>query len=400
MRKAVLITLAAPIFLGIPLACYFARTGTEEQRLALSTVVRRELSVVVSTNGIIEPQDRIDLLAPIDGFVANLLMREGSEVAQGVLMMHLESQPLMTALAAARAALLQAKSEARTLMAGPTKEEVAAVEAPIAEVSLQLTQQRADLVGEESLLRKGASTREAVENLRKQASLLEVRLAGLRQKQEGLLHRYAEDEKQLQQSRVEELSRQVDLFNQQVRMASILAPKSGIIYSLTVNPGSYVNRGQLLAQLYQPGRIRLRAYVDEPDLGRIQKGQRTLIGWDGLPDQHWQGVVDQPAKQVVALGARSVGYVICTIAGNPKELIPNTNVKIQIVTASKATALVVPRTAVFNQNGKAAVMWSDGEHTALKSVTLGLVTPEEIEILAGIEEGSKVVTNPGEAKSQ
>jgi multidrug efflux pump subunit AcrA (membrane-fusion protein) len=316
------------------------------------------------------------------------------------MLLRLESQQIMTSLAEARAALLQARIEARTVAAGAPKEEVAAVEAAIAEVSLQLAQQREDLVREEALLKKEATTREAVENLRKQINLQEVRINGLRQRQEALLHRYSEDEKQLQQNRVNELTRQVELLDQQVRTGSILASRSGVIYLLSVSPGAYVSRGQLLAQLYHPGRIRLRAYVDEPDLGRIQKGQRVMIDWDGLPDQHWQGAVDQPAKQIVTLGTRSIGYVVCTIDGSPKELIPNTNVKVQIVTASKAAALVIPRTAVLNQNGKPAVMWSDGERTVLKRVTLGLVTPEEIEILTGIEEGSKVVTNPGEAKRQ
>jgi membrane fusion protein (multidrug efflux system) len=187
------------------------------------------------------------------------------------------------------------------------------------------------------------------------------------------------------------------LLELQVQTGSVLAPRSGVLYSLSVKVGSYVNRGQLMAQIYNPGKVLLRAYVDEPDLGRIEKGQQVLIDWDGLPDRHWTGVVEQPAKQVVALGNRSVGYVMCPIDNGPKELIPNINVKVQIVTTRKADALVVPRAAVFNQNGQPAVMLWDGRHTTLKSVVLGLVTPEEIEILQGINGESSVVINPGEA---
>ena len=152
--------------------------------------------------------------------------------------------------------------------------------------------------------------------------------------------------------------------------------------------------------MYDPGKVRLRAYVDEPDLGRIEKGQAVLVEWDGLPGRQWTGVVERPAEEVVALGNRSVGHVICAIKGEPKELIPNVNVRVQIVTARKSNALVIPRSAVFSNNGQPAVMLLEGNHTVLKPVTLGLVTPQEIEILQGIDEGSTVVTNPGIAANR
>ena len=380
---------------------YYLRKGSAPSPLLLSTAARRELRVVVSTNGIIEPVDRIDVYAPIDALVTDLRHREGSEVIAGQPLMRLESPQLLTSLAEARAALLQARRESQRIAAGPSQEEMAAVESAIAEATLQISQQREDLRREEALLAKDATTREAVENLRKQVSLLGLRIEGLKAKKQGLLSRYSESEKQLEQDRVKELTRHVELLDRQVQLGSMAVPRSGLLFSLSVRSGSYVSKGQLLAQIYQPGKVRLRAYVDEPDLGRVEKGQRVLIEWDGLPDQRWEGVVDSPAEQAVTLGNRSVGYVLCGIEGNPKALMPNINVKVQLVTASKAAALVVPRTAVFNDNGKSAVLLSsDGIHTTLKSVILGLVTPEEIEIVQGIEEGNRVVTNPGEARNR
>jgi HlyD family secretion protein len=401
-RKRLALTVPAVlILLAVSLGYYYLSKESAPPPLLLSTAVRRELRVVVSTNGIIEPVDRLDVNSPIDAFVTDLRHTEGAEVSAGQPLMRLESPQLLISLAEARAALLAARREAQRVAAGPSKEELAAVESAIAEATLQLSQQREDLRREEALLPKDATTREAVENLRKQVSLLALRIEGLKEKRQGLLNRYSDNEKQLEQERVNELTRQVELLDQQVRLGSMVVPRSGLLYSLYVRSGSYVSKGQLLAQIYQPGKVRLRAYVDEPDLGRVEKGQRVLIEWDGLPDQRWQAAVDKPAEQAVALGNRSVGYVICEIEGEPKALIPNINVKVQLVTASKKAALVVPRTAVFNADGKPAVLLSsDGIHTTLKSVILGLITPDEVEIVQGIEEGSQVVTNPGEARNR
>jgi multidrug efflux pump subunit AcrA (membrane-fusion protein) len=311
--------------------------------------------------------------------------------------MQLEAGQIRTALADAKAGLLRERRQARIVTAGPAKEEMDALDASIGECEMQLGQLNKDLAVEESLYSKGATARSAVESLRKQRDLLQLRAEALKKKQQDLQLRYSPEEKEWEQDKVAELTRQVQMLEQQLQMESVFAPGNGLIYSLPVKPGSFVTKGQLLAQIYLPGRILLRAYVDEPDLGRIRKGQQVLIEWDGLPDRRWTGVVDKPASQVVPLNNRSVGNVLCDIDGQPEELIPNLNVRVEIVTARKTNALVVPRAAVFNRAGQPTVLVSEGSGTAYRPVTLGLLTPEEVEIEKGIADGSSVVLNHGEA---
>lgn len=396
-RKYLLWIVLLLVLVGSPLAVYWLGKGSDTPERLLAQAARREIRVVVSTNGVIEPADRNDVYAPIDALVAHVPVEEGTDVVRGQLLMRLESEQIRTALAEARAALLGQKRQARPILKGPSGEELAELEASIAECEMQLSQINKDLKEEESLYAKGAAPRAAVENLRKQRDLLALRAEALKKKQMELERRYSREEQEWEKGRVDELTRQVDLLEEQLRMESVTAPVSGRIYALDVKPGTFVNRGRLLAQIYQPGRVRLRAYVDEPDLGRIQKGQQVLVEWDGLPDRRWTGLVDKPAQQVVPLNTRSVGHVLCALDGEPKELIPNLNVKVEIVTASKKDALVVPRAAVFNRDGRPAVLLSEAQGVVLKHVVLGLATPEEIEILEGIPEEGSVVLNHGEA---
>jgi HlyD family secretion protein len=399
-RTVILSSAMTLVLLAISLwSCYNGR-GSASSSFLTTTATRRALRVTVSTNGTIEPLDRSEIFAPIDGTVAHVQIYDGDEVTRGQLLMRLESNPLRTALVEARAALLQARRQAQPILSGPSPEELAAVNASIAETQLQLQQARQELRREEALLKGAATTRVAVENLRERVKLLEVQLEGLRQKKEGLLNRYSPKDRQLELERIRQMEQQVKLLEQQLAAAAIFAPRAGVVYSLPVKPGTSVVKGQLLAQIFAPGQVRLRAYVDEPDLGRIDKGQETGIEWEGLPGKRWTGKVERPAETVVALGNRSVGYVICSIEGNPRELIPNSRVSVQIVTAQKADALVVPRSAVFNHNGQPTVITLEGDRKVFKPVTLGLATPQEVEILQGIEEGSKVILNPGESTAQ
>ena len=398
MRKFRILLVLIVVLLVIILPIYFLSTGSEAPQFQTAKAVRQEIKMVVSTNGIIEPLDRSEVYAPIDGRVAAIPIREGSEISQGRVLMQLESDQMRTALTDAKAALLDTRRQANLILNGPPKEETATLDAAIAETAMQLDQVSKDLAVEESLLSKGAVARAEVDNLRKQRDQLQLRLESQKTRKQDVLQRYSAEEKQWEQDKVRELTAQVQRLEQQLQMEAVTAPKSGVIYSLEVKPGAYVTKGQLLAQINQPGKVKLRAYVDEPDLGRIARGQSVRIEWDGMADARWTGVVEKPAEQVVALNNRTVGYVLCSIDGEPKELIPNLNVKVEITTARKPDVLTVPRSAVFNQDGKPVVLVVAGEKTEIKPVALGMITAEEIEILQGLREGDRIVLNPMEGK--
>jgi len=374
----------------------FLKRNSRDSNLMTAKANRRELKAVISTNGVIDPIEKSDVQAPFDGFVKFMFFQEGDLVTKGERLLQVESEPLELALAGAKAALLQARRQAYQVLEGPPKEEMAGMESSILETEQELRKRRQDLQREENLLKREATTRVDVENLRDQVNVLEVRLESLRQKKQYLVNRFSSEEKEWEVSKVKELSQQVELLTMQIASGTILSPRNGRIYGLSIRSGAYVNKGQLLAQIYKPGQVRVKAYVDEPDLGKIEKGQQIEIEWDGLPDKRWSGKVEQTADQVLPLGNRSVGFVFCSVEGNPVELIPNINLKLQIVTSRKPGALVVPRAAVFSHNGQSTVLLEDGGHTVLRPVVLGMVTPQEVEILQGLEEGNQIVINPDE----
>jgi len=360
-----------------------------------ATATRGTIRVVINTNGIVEPVHPTGIYSSIDGFVTSIATGEGSDATRGQVLFRLDATQTRLSLAEARAALLETRRQARTVLEGPAKEELDSLSASIEESRLQLDQVTEDLQAEISLLEKGAVSRESVDRIRKQQDLLRVRTDGLEKKRDNLLSRYSDEDKELMQGKIEELSTQVRLLEQQARDASITSSADGLVYSLNVKPGSYVTRGQLLAQIYQPGQVRLRAYVDEPDLGRIQKGQRVEIEWDGMPNTRWTGAVDTPAERVLRLEIRSVGHVLCSIDGEPGQLLPDINVKIEIITGMKENALLVPRSTVFSHEGASAVLVPDGKQPRIQPVELGLVTYNTVEILRGVEAGDKILTNPG-----
>lgn len=400
MKKTALIAVVLILLVGGLSAFYFLAGSSAPPPLLTAKASRHQIRAVVSTNGTIEPLDRVEIYAPVDGFVLSIQHKEGAQIQKGQLLFRLKSDQLQTALTEANASLLEAKRQARAVEIGPSKEELSALDASIAEAAMQLDQQNKLLTTEQWLLQKQATSRLAVENIQKERDRIQLQLDGLKKRRLSLQERYSTEDRQWEQDRVAELTKQVDSLKKQSLSESVLAPETGLIYSLQVKQNSFVSKGQLLAQIYRPGKIMLRAYVDEPDLGRIRKGQEVRVEWDGLPNEHWMGVVEKPAEQVVALNNRSVGEVLCSVESGPAGLIPNLNVRLEITTDLKENSLAVPRSAVFNHEGKPAVIVLQGTESLLKNVVMGLSTSDEIEILSGIKEGDSVVLNPSDAANK
>ncbi len=97
-----------------------------------------------------------------------------------------------------------------------------------------------------------------------------------------------------------------------------------------MHAGDYVKVGDILAEMADLRQVRVRAFVDEPDLGWLAPDEDVKVSWDAMPNRTWTGKVEQVPKQVVARGTRSVGEVLCSVQNDKVELLPNVNVEVHI----------------------------------------------------------------------
>ena len=94
----------------------------------------------------------------------------------------------------------------------------------------------------------------------------------------------------------------------------IRAPFDGIVYSLPVKRGAYVNPGDLVLQEADLSRVLVRAFVDEPDVARLSPGEKIEVTWDAMPGRVWNGSVSAVPAAVKLHGTRNVGETTCIVA--------------------------------------------------------------------------------------
>jgi HlyD family secretion protein len=154
----------------------------------------------------------------------------------------------------------------------------------------------------------------------------------------------------------------------------------------------------VLAEMADLRHVRVRAFVDEPDLGSLGQNEGVQVLWDALPNRIWNGKVEQVPKQVVARGSRSVGEVLCSVDNDKVELLPNVNVEVRILVHEQRSVLVIPRGAVRYDQGQHFVLAYDGDAVHRRDIKVGVASADKYEVLAGLAQGDKVAQPlPGEA---
>jgi HlyD family secretion protein len=177
---------------------------------------------------------------------------------------------------------------------------------------------------------------------------------------------------------------------QQAAQVEVRAPMAGVVYGLAVRPGTYLNSGDLVTNIGQLDRLRVRVYIDEPELGRVALGQPVTITWQALPDKQWTGTVERKPTDIEALGSRQVGQVICAIENPGRLLIPGTNVDATIRTAVVDGALTVPKETLRHDASGDYVFLLQGDSIGRRPVKTGNSSVTRIQITEGLAEGDAV----------
>lgn len=352
------------------------------------------LTAAVASNGKIEPIIPHTLRAQFATFVERVHVREGQAVSRGQPLLDLEAEEARAELARAREALLAAEDQLRIAQMGGPPEELARLEGDLRKTEAEVVRLRREREALRRLAEKQAATADEVERTHVALTRAEADWQRLQKEQSELTRRAQSD---LERARLQRERTRNDVlaWQEKVRSARLTAPVTGTLYALPVRVGDFVRAGDLLAEVADLNRVRLRAYVDEPELALLAEGQPVEITWDALPGKTWAGQTDQIPRQVVPRGTRSVGEVLCSIANAGLELLPNVNVNVRILVRQKASALVVPRAAVRGDASRRYVFLVEGDHLRERPVTVGTASADKYEILAGLSPGDRVAL-PGD----
>jgi RND family efflux transporter MFP subunit len=159
---------------------------------------------------------------------------------------------------------------------------------------------------------------------------------------------------------------------------------------MAARPGAYLNAGDLATNVGQLEKVRVRVHVDEPELGRVATGRPVTITWDALPGRVWKGAVEKLPTEIVALGTRQIGEVVCAVDNPDGGLLPGTNINAEILSEAVDNALTIPKESLRRASNEAGVYVLEGDRIVWRKISLGASSITRAQVLEGLQEGDSV----------
>jgi HlyD family secretion protein len=355
----------------------------------VATAAHVQLVNTISTNGRVEPEMNFELHSPIAAAVKAVYVQPGDQVAAGKLLLVLDDVQARARLASAESGVKAAQAALEAATHNGTRQERQMAAADQTRARLERDDARRSLEALTKLNSTGAASSSEVASARQRLDAAE---ANLRATEQNTNSRYSPAEVERARAALADAQASMSAAREVVAQTAVRAPAAGTVYSLDAAPTAFVEEGKLVLQMADLHRERVRAYFDEPEIGRLAVGQKIQIKWDAKPGRIWNGHIERTPVTVINLGTRSVGEVLVKIDDADGQLLPDTNVTATVTISSEPNSLGVPREALHSENGKTFVYKVVRGSLQKTFVVPGTINLTQVAILSGLEEGDVVAT--------
>jgi HlyD family secretion protein len=355
--------------------------------IVAAAVSRSTIRSVISTNGKVEPVQNFEAHAPIGTTIKKILVKEGDHVKKGTLLVELDAASVESQAAQARAQVRASEADLSAIERGGTQEEVLTLHAQLVKARGDRDAAQRNFDAMTRLQQSGAASPGEVRAAQTQLTAAEAQVKLLESKQTERYSRPEVSRVQAEQSQAESAYQAAEHVLSQL---VIRAPFDGVVYSLPVRQGAYVNPGDLVVQEADLSKVLVRSYVDEPDVARLAARQKIELTWDAIPGRTWTGSVNAVPAAVKLHGTRNVGETTCIVANGDFKLLPNINVGVTIVTAEHQNALTIPREALRQDDSVPYVFQVVNNELTRRNVQTSISNLTRAEITSGINEGALV----------
>ena len=380
-----LVVLAAVVILAA-----FVSRHDDAVQVRTAQVTEGKIRSVISTNGKIEPVNNFEAHAPMATSVRRVLVKEGQAVKQGQLLVVLDDADARSQAAHAETEMKKAQADLAAIEHGGNQEEVLNLDVQLVKARTDRDTAKRNLEALKKLEQEGAASEGEVLEAQNVLARAEAQLEFVKQKQSK---RYSNAEIARVEAERDEAHAAYEAAQDTLAKSNVRAPFDGIVYSLPVKQGGFVNSGDLLLQVADLEHVLVRAFVDEPDIARLKLGDPIEITWDAAPGRIWRATVTAIPSTVKLHGARNVGETTTIVDNKDLRLLPNTNVGVNIIAAEHEHVLVVPREAVRSDDSQPYVLQVVGHELKRKNVETALSNLTQVEVAHGLAANDLIAIN-------
>jgi HlyD family secretion protein len=148
----------------------------------------------------------------------------------------------------------------------------------------------------------------------------------------------------------------------QLEDATITAPTNGTVILRPVSVGTVITSastaasgGTTILDMADLSKVRMRAFVNETDIGNVKAGQTATVTVDAFPNRRFVGIVEQVQPEAVVQSSVTMFPVLVSLDNSDGALMPGMNGQVVMDILRKDNVLAVPSDAIRNARDAATV---------------------------------------------
>lgn len=390
-----------------PVQAVARQTADQARALRLEPTPHR---VSLKLVGQLEPIELVNLIAALDGTIAERAVEFGQSVAAGDLLFTIAAEPARVQYRDARSNYLAALEEFERLENWEQSAEMHRARRGLirAESSLQTLERKASET--RRLLDLGIVPASELDTLEEQIASARMEVAQSREELASTRAQGSKDKVTVARLKLENAEFQMREWERKLAQTRVVAPVDGVVMAPEnsqedngeggFDVGALVKEGVAVLAIGDMTGLAVRAPVDELEITRLRPGLPAVVTGEAFPDQRLEGQVARVSAQANPAQGRAAPTfdILVEVRDLSAEARAQVRVgmsaRVEIIVEDAPEALMIPIHAVDQgPDGPRVRVRHEGEATWMP-VTLGPTDIDSVRVLDGLEPGMEILLSP------
>lgn len=370
-------------------------------RLDLIMLTPQDVAVTFRETGTVVAAEKRDVYTQAALTILSVRVSEGDIVSSGEVLVTLDTTPLLQQLSSIEAQIANVDSS-RSSQMRTLKDRAAQQQLALAEARRLLSVASAEFERVNTLYATGGASKAELDAAKNQVSALSSTIQQIEKDLSQLRSQMESGDSETDQlfvSQIQVLQTQADAIRSDLKKAEVIAPIDGIVANIDCKVGQPAMPQMPLLQILGKGEKQVEVFILAEDVKDIRNDMEVQILQEGRSsDMLFTGkvmtIAPSAEERFSNLGLVEKRVKVVLTASELSDMVEGSDVEVTFTTQTEKQVLVVPKTAVFKQDG-ADTIWvvSDGK-AVQKPVETGLETDLEYVITSGLSEGDRIVRSP------
>ncbi len=234
---------------------------------------------------------QVELGFRVAGRISEMKVEEGDKVTKGTVLAKLDERPFLDAIDVANADIAKGEADLKKFQTGSRPQEIAQAKAALAEREATLANANSLVERRQALVKEGVTSRQSYDDAVAAQREASARAAAARESLNLVNAGFRIEDIEAAKAALASAQARLEQSKTSLADSELIAPDNGVVLTKVREPGAIVMAGASVYTLSLIDPVWVRAYVSEPDLGRIAPGMKAEVITDSAPDKPYGGQI-------------------------------------------------------------------------------------------------------------